>query len=250
MDVPSEPFFVSRRGDLELFADVLTGLDDGDVVGFAARPGIGQIVLIQELLYRVGTRPDRLTLLATIPTLKRSTCPEEDPYGIGGVQTVYLPLRDMSAPPPGFLYPVDARLALSLGLARQGMYPAIDPGESSSTHLEPSVVGNEQVEVASRVKDLLRRFPPERENISIAEGHPADDQVLMARARRLRRFLTQPLYIAVPWIRWSAAFVPIVDTLRGCRAILDGAYDTLPEAAFYMANSIDQVIERGKTESS
>ena len=230
--------------------DLFCPLVDGDVVGFAARPGIGQIVLIQELLYRVATRPGQLTLLAAVPTLQRSACSEEDPYGIGGVQTVYLPLRDMTAPPPGFLDPVDARLTLSLGLARLGMYPAIDPNTSTSTHLDALMVGTGHVEIASRVRDLLRRFPPDQESADLSEGLAADDRVLAARARRLRRFLTQPLYVAGPWIRWSAAFVPIAETLRGCRAILDGAHDALPEETFYMANSIDQVIERAKTGSS
>lgn len=226
--------------------DLFCPLVDGDVVGFAARPGLGQIVLYEELLYRVATRSGRLTLIAAIPAVQRSTSSFEDPYSIGSVATVYLPLRDMSVLPPGFLDPVDARVTLSLALARLGMWPSVDPSATSSAHLDPAVVGVEHVAVASRARDLLRRFPPEQESDGGTERRAGEDDVLAVRARRLRRFLTQPLYVAAPWIRWPAALVPIGDTLRGCRDILDGAYDNLPDEAFYMANTIEQVVERAR----
>lgn len=223
--------------------DLFCPLADGDVVGLAAGPGVGEMVLIQELLYRRATRSGRLTLIAPIQAVDPVYAPG-DFYGIGDVQIVYLPLRDMSDPPAGFLDPVDARVALSLPLARIGMWPSVDPNASSSKHLDVAIVGAEHVETATRTRDLLRRFPPEQEGPSVQEGHSAEDQTFNARARRLRRFLTQPLYVAAPWIRWPAAFVSIADTLRGCRGILDGAYDSLPEEAFYMANTMEEVVER------
>lgn len=221
--------------------DLFCPLVDSDVVGFAAPPGVGQIVLIQELLYRLATRPERLTLIATVPTVEEPSC--EDPYSIGGIQTVYLPRRDMAARPAGFLDPIDVVIALSLDLARLGMYPAIDPLASRSMHLDADTVGSTQIEVATRTRELLRRYPPEQEAAKPGE-RPADERRDAARARRLRRFLTQPFYVAAPWIRWSAAFVPLADTIRGCQGILDGAYDDLPEEAFYMANSIEEVVSR------
>jgi RNA polymerase sigma factor (sigma-70 family) len=226
--------------------DLFCPLVDGDVVGLAAGPGLGQMVLIQELLYRRATRPGHLTLIAPIPVKDPVFAPAEK-YGIGEMQTVYLPLRDFASPPAGLFEPVDATITLSLPLAKLGMWPAVDPHASSSRHLEPSVVGAEHVDTVARVRELLRRFPPEQE---IADGQTTlseEDQLLLGRTRRVRRFLTQPFYVAGPWIRWSASFVPIAETIRGCRDVIDGVYDTLPEDAFYMANSIHEVIERANT---
>jgi RNA polymerase sigma factor (sigma-70 family) len=229
--------------------DLFCPFVDGDVVGFVARPGVGQIVLIQELLYRRATRPGRLTVIAAVPAINRSST-TEDPYGIGEVQTAYLPVRDMAATPARFFDSVDVTIALSLPLARLGMWPAVDPSGSSSKHLDTTVVGAEHAEIAARARDLLRPFPPEQESTEGEQPRSSEHRILVARARRLRRFLSQPMYVAGPWIRWPAAFVPLADTLRGCRAILDGAYDQLPEEAFYMANTIEEVVERAHTSST
>ncbi|HEX5415047.1 MAG TPA: sigma-70 family RNA polymerase sigma factor [Chloroflexota bacterium] len=231
--------------------DLFCPLVGGDAVGFAARPGVGMVVLIQELLIRRATQPGRLSLIAPVPAIERyghglspSDPGAEAPYGLGSLQTAFLPIRDMAAPPAGFLDPVDATVSLSLPLAKLGMFPAIDPLSSVSKHLEPAVVGAEHVAVATRVRDLLQRFPPESESPDAAP--PAGgDRPLAERARRLRRFLTQPFYVAAPWIRWPAGFVPAAETVRTCAAILDGAYDAIPEDAFYMANGIDEVLARG-----
>jgi F-type H+-transporting ATPase subunit beta len=102
----------------------------------------------------------------------------------------------------------------------------------------------EPLEIAGRVRDLLRPYPPQQESVPAPSVMSPADEARIVRARRLRRFYTQPFYVAGPWIRWPAAFVPLADTLRGCRGILDGAFDHLPVAAFYMANGIEQVVER------
>jgi RNA polymerase sigma factor (sigma-70 family) len=223
--------------------DLFCPLVGGDVVGIAAGSGLGQMVLIQEVLQRRATRQGHLTLVAPIPAKNPLYAPGEK-YGIGEVQTVYLPLRDVASPPPGLFDPVDATITLSLPLAKIGMWPAVDPQASSSRHLAPDIVGAEHVHTVARVRELLRRFPPDQEIANDQTIIPEEDRLLLVRARRLRRFLTQPFFVAGPWIRWSASFVPIAETIRGCREIVDGVYDILPEDAFYMASSIQEVIER------
>ena len=151
--------------------DLFAPLIDGDVVGFVARPGVGMVVLIQELLLRRATHPGNLTLIAPIPAIERfghGPSPSDPgagaPYGVGAVQTAFLPIRDMAAPPAGFLDPVDATITLSLALAKLGLFPAIDPTGTTSKHLDSRVVGTEHVAVAERARDLLTRFPPDSES--------------------------------------------------------------------------------------
>jgi F-type H+-transporting ATPase subunit beta len=157
------------------------------------------------------------------------------------VQVVYLPLRDISSPPAGLLASADVVLTLSTGLARLGMYPAVDPSASSSEHLDPAVVGSEHVEIASRARDALLAMSDEQLGASDPAAFGDPDRALVARARRLRRFLTQPFFTAEPWIRGRGQFVPVEATLRGCRAILDGELDDVPEEALYMIGAIEQV---------
>src|SRR5262249_3631906 len=152
--------------------DLFCPLVDGDVVGFAARPGLGQMVLIQELLYRRATRPGHLTLITPLSVVPPGSAPgvasgigdPGDDYGIGDVQTVHVPIQDLASPPAGFLDPVDATITLSLSLAKLGMWPAVDPHASSSRHLDPSLIGAEHVDTIAQVRELLRRFPPEQES--------------------------------------------------------------------------------------
>ena len=230
--------------------DMFAPLVDGDVVGFVAHPGTGMVVLIQELLLRRATHPGNLTLIAPIPAIERfghGPSPSDPgagaPYGVGAVQTAFLPIRDMAAPPAGILDPVDATITLSLALAKLGLFPAIDPVGSTSKHLNPSVVGDEHVFVAERARDLLKRFPPASESPDAVPPTSADRSEWEC-ARRLRRFFSQPFYVAGPWVRWPASHVAVVDTVRACGAILDGAYDNLPVDAFYMANGIEDVLAR------
>ena len=112
--------------------------------------------------------------------------------------------------------------------------------------MDVSVVGAKHVEVAGRARDLLARYPEVAGGPGTPENPGGTDKMTVGRARRLRRFLSQPMFVAEPWIRWKGQFISIADTLHGCELILDGAYDDVPEEVFYMAGTIEQVAERAK----
>jgi len=153
-----------------------------------------------------------------------------------------IPVTACCANVVGASYPWQTRrISRPRSEARIGLYPAIEPGLTTSQNLEASIVGSEHAEVAARAQELLADYPPKS-----AESHDqlGAAQILAGRAERLRRFLTQPFFGAAPWIRWPAKLIPLADTMRGCRAILDGVYDEVPVDDFYMANTIEEVVAR------
>jgi F-type H+-transporting ATPase subunit beta len=163
---------------------------------------------------------------------------------ITSVQAVYVPADDLTDPAPATTFAhLDSTISLSRGLTELGLYPAVDPLESSSTILDPAIVGEEHYEVAREVQRILQRYKDLQDIIAILgmDELSDDDKLTVARARRIQRFLTQPFFVAEVFTSVPGAYVKLEDTIKGFREILDGEHDDKPESAFYMKSDIASV---------
>src|SRR3984885_8923775 len=163
---------------------------------------------------------------------------------ITSVQAVYVPADDFTDPAPATTFAhLDGTVVLSRGLASLGIYPAIDPLESSSSALTPAIVGDEHYRVANKVKQVLQRYKDLQDIIAILgiEELSDDDKTIVYRARKLQRFLSQPFAVAEPFTGQKGAYVTREETVRGFGEIVDGKHDDKPENAFYMKGTIDEV---------
>jgi len=169
---------------------------------------------------------------------------------ITSVQAVYVPADDLTDPAPATTFThLDSTTVLSRRVAEQGLYPAVDPLSSSSRILEPDIVGERHYEIARRVQEILQQYSELQDIIAILgmEELSEEDRRVVFRARKIQRFLSQPFHVAEKFTGIPGAYVPLEETLRGFRMIIDGEMDDYPEAAFYNAGTIDDVIEKAKS---
>ena len=168
---------------------------------------------------------------------------------ITSVQAVYVPADDLTDPAPATTFThLDATTVLSRSIAELGIYPAVDPLESNSRILDPRVVGREHYDIATEVKNILERYKELQDIIAIlgVDELSDDDKKVVARARRVQRFLSQPFTVAEQFTGMQGRYVPVKETVRGFKEILEGKYDDLPESAFLFAGTIEEVIEKAK----
>ena len=168
---------------------------------------------------------------------------------ITSIQAVYVPADDLTDPSPATTFAhLDATVVLSRDIAALGIYPAIDPLDSTSRQLDPQVVGNAHYEVARGVQSVLQRYKELKDIIAILgmDELSEDDKQIVARARKIQRFLSQPFFVAEVFTGVPGSYVPLKETIRGFKGILDGDYDHLPEQAFYMVGSIEEAVEKAK----
>ncbi|MFN3234828.1 MAG: F0F1 ATP synthase subunit beta [Gammaproteobacteria bacterium] len=168
---------------------------------------------------------------------------------ITSVQAVYVPADDLTDPSPATTFAhLDATVVLSRQIAELGIYPAIDPLDSSSRQLDPLVVGQEHYDVARAVQHCLQRYKELKDIIAILgmDELSDEDKAIVARARKIQRFLSQPFFVAEVFTGSPGKYVPLKETIRGFKGIVDGEYDHLPEQAFYMVGSIDEAVEKAK----
>jgi F-type H+-transporting ATPase subunit beta len=168
---------------------------------------------------------------------------------ITSVQAVYVPADDYTDPAPATTFAhLDATTALSRSIVELGIYPAVDPLESTSRILDPRIVGEEHYRVARGVQEILQRYKELQDIIAILgmDELSEEDKLLVARARRVQRFLSQPFHVAEQFTGLEGRYVPISETIRGFSEILEGKYDDIPESYFLNAGSIDDVIARTK----
>ncbi len=168
---------------------------------------------------------------------------------ITSVQAIYVPADDLTDPAPATTFShLDATTVLSRQLAELGIYPAVDPLDSTSRILDPRVVGEEHYRVARGVQAVLQRYKELQDIIAILgmEELSEDDKLIVARARRMQRFLSQPFFVAEQFTGSRGRYVPLPETIRGFKEILEGKHDELPEQAFYMVGNIDEVVEKAK----
>ena len=170
----------------------------------------------------------------------RSASCRRSEASITSVQAIYVPADDLTDPAPAATFShLDATIVLSRTLASQGFFPAVEPLESSSRILDPRIVGQEHYRVAMRVKEILARYKELRDVIAILgiEELAEEDRLLVERARKIQRFLTQPFFVGEEFTGIPGKFVPLEETVRGFGEIIDGEHDDLPESAFYMAGT-------------
>lgn len=168
---------------------------------------------------------------------------------ITSVQAVYVPADDLTDPAPATTFShLDAKVVLSRDIASMGIYPAVDPLDSSSRILTADVVGTEHYEVARTVQSILQKYKDLQDIIAILgmDELSDEDKLTVARARKIQNFLSQPFSVAEQFTGMSGKYVPVAETIRGFREILDGKHDDLPESAFLFAGTIDEVVEKAK----
>ncbi|QDH34407.1 F0F1 ATP synthase subunit beta [Porphyrobacter sp. YT40] len=168
---------------------------------------------------------------------------------ITSVQAIYVPADDLTDPAPAASFAhLDATTTLSRAISELGIYPAVDPLDSTSRVLEPRVVGAEHYETARRVQETLQKYKSLQDIIAILgmDELSEEDKLIVARARKLQKFLSQPFHVAEVFTGISGVFVQLEDTVKSFKAVVDGEYDHLPEQAFYMVGGIDQVVEKAK----
>ncbi len=168
---------------------------------------------------------------------------------ITSIQAVYVPADDLTDPSPATTFAhLDATVVLSRDIASLGIYPAVDPLDSSSRQLDPLVVGDEHYNVARGVQATLQKYKELRDIIAILgmDELSAEDKLTVARARKIQRFLSQPFFVAEVFTGSPGKYVSLKDTIRGFKAILDGDYDHLPEQAFYMVGTIEEAVTLAK----
>ncbi len=168
---------------------------------------------------------------------------------ITSVQAIYVPADDLTDPAPATSFAhLDATTVLSRGIAEKGIYPAVDPLDSTSRMLSPLVVGDEHYAVARQVQQILQRYKALQDIIAILgmDELSEEDKITVARARKIERFLSQPFHVAEVFTGSPGKFVELADTIRGFKGLCEGKYDYLPEAAFYMVGTIEDAVEKGK----
>jgi F-type H+-transporting ATPase subunit beta len=194
----------------------------------------------------VGYQPTLATEMGTLQ--ERITSTKQG--SITSVQAVYVPADDLTDPAPATTFShLDATTVLSRSISELGIYPAVDPLESTSRILDPNIVGEEHYEIASKVRVILERYNELQDIIAILgiDELGEDDRMAVNRARRVQRFLSQPFSVAEQFTGMPGKFVKIKDTLEGFKEILEGKCDDLPEAAFLFAGSIEEVREKAKS---
>jgi F-type H+/Na+-transporting ATPase subunit beta len=168
---------------------------------------------------------------------------------ITSVQAVYVPADDLTDPAPATTFAhLDATTVLSRSIAELGIYPAVDPLDSNSRILDPAIVGQEHYETAGRVQELLQRYKDLQDIIAILglDELSDEDRLIVDRARKVRNFLSQPFFVAETFTGLPGKYVPVSETVRGFKEILDGKHDDVPENAFHLAGTIDDVLAKAK----
>ena len=168
---------------------------------------------------------------------------------ITSVQAVYVPADDLTDPAPATTFAhLDATTVLSRAIAEQGIYPAVDPLDSTSTILDPAIIGTEHYDIARRVQQVLQRYKDLQDIIAILgmDELSEEDKKTVERARKIQRFLSQPFFVAEQFTGLKGAYVKLADSIRGFKEVLDGKHDDLPEDAFYLVGGIEEAVEKAK----
>ena len=168
---------------------------------------------------------------------------------VTSVQAIYVPADDLTDPAPASVFAhLNATTVLSRSISEKGIYPAVDPLDSTSTILKASVLGDEHYQVATQVKETLQRYKELQDIIAILgiDELSDEDKLIVQRARKIERFLSQPFFVAEAFTGTPGKYVPVADTVRSFKEIVEGEHDDIPERAFYMKGTIEEVLEEVK----
>ena len=193
----------------------------------------------------VGYQPTLATDMGALQERITST----NKGSITSVQAIYVPADDLTDPAPATSFShLDATTVLSRQIAELGIYPAVDPLDSTSRILDPRILGKEHYEVAREVQRILQTYKSLQDIIAILgmDELSEEDKLVVARARKIQRFLSQPFHVAEVFTGFPGKFVEIKDTIKGFKELCDGTYDEIPEAAFYMVGTIEEALEKAK----
>jgi F-type H+-transporting ATPase subunit beta len=168
---------------------------------------------------------------------------------ITSVQAVYVPADDLTDPAPASVFAhLDATTVLNRSIAEKGIYPAVDPLDSTSRMLDPVIIGDEHYQVARGVQQILQKYKDLQDIIAILgmDELSEEDKLIVERARKVEKFLSQPFHVAEVFTGSPGRYVTLEETIKGFKGLLDGEYDHLPEAAFYMVGSMDEAVEKAE----
>ena len=233
----AEYFRDERKQDVLLFFDNIYRY---------VQAGLEVSLLRARIPSEVGYQP---TLFTEMGQLQERIASTRD-GAITSVQAVYVPADDLADPGPASVFAhLDASVVLSRRIAEQALYPAIDPLHSSSQVLEPGFAGSEHIEVARKTRSYLQRYGALQDLIAIlgVEELSEEDKIVVRRARRLQKFLSQPLFVAEAYTGIPGKYVPLKDTIRDFKQIIDGSHDDVPEQAFYMVGTIDEALKKAQS---
>ena len=205
---------------------------------------------VSALLGRMPSAVGYQTTLATDVGALQERIASTKNGSVTSVQAVYVPADDLTDPAPATTFAhLDATTVLSRKIVEQGIYPAVDPLESTSRILEADVVGKEHYEVANKVQQMLQKYKELQDIIAILgmEELSEEDKLTVGRARKIQRFLSQPFHVAENFTGVPGKYVPVKETVRGFKMIIDGEMDSYPEAAFFNVGTIDEVIEKARS---
>jgi F-type H+-transporting ATPase subunit beta len=205
---------------------------------------------VSALLGRIPSAVGYQPTLATDMGAMQERITSTNKGSITSVQAVYVPADDLTDPAPATTFAhLDATTVLSRAISEKGIYPAVDPLDSTSRVLDPQVVGEEHYAVARQVQETLQRYKALQDIIAILgmDELSEDDKLVVHRARRIEKFLSQPFHVAEQFTGMSGVYVKLEDTIRGFKEIVEGVHDELPENAFYMVGTIEEAIEKAKT---
>jgi F-type H+-transporting ATPase subunit beta len=191
----------------------------------------------------VGYQPNLATEMGALQERITST----DKGSITSVQAIYVPADDLTDPAPAAAFShLDATTVLSRQISELGIYPAVDPLDSTSRILEPGILGQEHYDVAKRCKEILQHYKDLQDIINILgmDELSDEDKTIVRRARRIQRFLSQPFFVAEQFTGFAGKYVKLEDTIRGFKGIIDGKYDDLPEGAFLYVGTIEEAVEK------
>jgi F-type H+/Na+-transporting ATPase subunit beta len=226
-------------------ADVLLFIDN--IFRFV-QAGSEVSALLGRMPSAVGYQPTLATEMGQLQ--ERITSTREG--SVTSVQAIYVPADDLTDPAPANTFAhLDAFITLSRSISEKGIYPAIDPLDSSSRALQPGIVSDEHYETATRVQEVLQRYRELQDIIAILgiDELSDEDRLVVQRARKIERFLSQPMFVAEAFTGQEGKYVKLEDTIRGFQEILDGKHDELPEQSFYMVGSIDEAVAKARQQS-
>jgi len=231
-------YFRDERGE-----DVLLFIDN--IFRFS-QAGSEVSALLGRIPSAVGYQPNLATEMASLQERITSTTQGS----ITSIQAVYVPADDYTDPAPATTFAhLDSTLSLERRLSEQGIYPAVDPLVSASKILQPDIVGQEHYQVAVQVQQVLQRYKELQDIIAILgiDELSDEDKQIVARARRIQKFLSQPFFVAEQFTSIPGQYVPVADTIRSFKEILEGKHDNLPEQAFYMVGTIEDAVKKAES---
>src|ERR671931_1154782 len=231
-------FFRDQGQDVLLFID--------NIFRFV-QAGSEESALLGRMPSAVGYQPTLETEMGELQ--ERITSTQQG--SVTSVQAIYVPADDLTDPAPASVFAhLNATTVLSRQISEKGIYPAVDPLDSTSTILKPEILGEDHYRTATEVQEVLQRYRELQDIIAILgiEELSDEDRLTVNRARKIERFLSQPFFVAEQFTGRDGVYVPVAETVRGFREILDGKHDDLPEGAFYMKGTIDQVVEDARSE--